>query len=66
MQVASDARQQIPDLFDLKKYLKTSRRYKFVDANIVVSSAINARYNADRGVNNPARPTSIRCWVFKA
>jgi hypothetical protein len=64
-EVAKEHRQEIPDLHDLKKYLKTSRKRKFVDANVVVSSAINARYNGDRSPAQPPRPTSIRCWVFK-
>jgi hypothetical protein len=67
IQVAADHRQQVPDLHDLKKYLKTSRARKFVAANTVVSSAINARYNADRSAlsSNAPRPQSIRCWLFK-
>jgi hypothetical protein len=65
IQVASEQRQQVPDLHDLKKYLKTSRARKFVAANAVVSSAINARFNADHNVSTP-RPQSIRCWIFKA
>ncbi|MDR3300769.1 MAG: toprim domain-containing protein, partial [Candidatus Accumulibacter sp.] len=66
VQIAADARQQIPDLFELKKYLKTSKRHKFVDSNVVVSSAINAHYNGMKDIHQIAKPASIRCWVFKA
>jgi hypothetical protein len=65
IQVASEYRQQVPNLADLKKYLKTSRTRKFVAKNVVVSSAINARLNARRDAS-PPRPQSARCWVFKA
>jgi hypothetical protein len=65
VQAASDARQQIPDLADLKKYLSTSRRHKFVEANVVVSSAINARINGSADPYQTRRPASIRCWLFK-
>jgi hypothetical protein len=65
IQVAAEHRQQVPDLHDLKKYLGTSRAPKFVAANVVVSSAVNARYNADRNPMSSPRPQSIRCWVFK-
>lgn len=63
-EVARNHNQQIPDLQDLKKYLHTSRGRKFVGANVVVSSAINERYNA-RNDGGPRRPVSIRCWIFK-
>jgi hypothetical protein len=66
IQVAAEYRQQVPDLHDLKKYLKTSRARKFVDANVVVSSAINARYNSERNaLSTSPRPQSIRCWIFR-
>jgi hypothetical protein len=66
VQEAAEARQQIPDLSDLKKYLGTSRQHKFVAANVVVSSIIHARYNQRIEAHQPPRPASIRCWVFKA
>lgn len=65
VQVASEKRQQIPDLGDLKKLLHTSRRYQFVEAGAVVNSAINANYNRSRDMHAPARPDTLRCWVFK-
>jgi hypothetical protein len=63
MQIAMDKRQQVPDLVDLKKYLPTSKRYKFVEANRTVSSVIHARLNAQSDFR---RPESVRCWVFKS
>jgi hypothetical protein len=62
IQLASDMRQPVPDLSDLKKYLKTSRRPKFVESNRVICSAINEQHN--RQYDTP-RPTSIRCWIFQ-
>ncbi|MDR1349727.1 MAG: toprim domain-containing protein [Zoogloeaceae bacterium] len=67
VEIAAEHRQQIPDLHDLKKYLKTSRRRKFIDANVVVSSAINGKYNERRTSGmQTSKPSSIRCWIFKA
>ncbi len=66
VEVAAEKRQQIPDLHDLKRLLKTSRKYKFVDSNTVVSSAINGRWNAMKDITQPARPATVRCWRFKA
>lgn len=65
-EVAAERRQQIPDLHDLKRLLKTSRRYKFIDSNAVVSSAIHGRYNATREAHHAPRPSTVRCWRFKA
>ena len=66
VELAAEKRQQIPDLHDLKRLLKTSRKYKFVESNAVVSSAINGRYNAMREPHHQARPATVRCWRFKA
>lgn len=63
MQVASEFRQPVPDLHDLHKFLKTSRRYKFIDIGNV-NSAINARFNIENPSNK--RPASVKCWRFKA
>lgn len=65
VELAAEKRQQIPDLHDLKRLLKTSRKYKFVESNAVVSSAINGRYNAMREPHHQARPATVRCWRFK-
>ncbi|MDP1979234.1 toprim domain-containing protein [Undibacterium sp.] len=60
MQVATEKRQQVPLLRDLKKVLKTSSRRKFVETNRVVNSVI-------RSTQSPmATPsTSVKCWIFQ-
>jgi len=65
VQVASDKRQQVPNLADLKKHLKSSRKRKFVEAGAVVNSAINERFNEDRAPSVDKRPESVRCWKFE-
>lgn len=65
VQRAAEKRQQIPLLTDLKKLLKTSRLHKFVEVK-AVNSAINADYNKNRDFNHPARPETVKCWVFEA
>ncbi|MBR7777395.1 toprim domain-containing protein [Undibacterium rugosum] len=59
LQVATERRQQVPPLRDLKKVLKTSSRRKFIDVK-VVNSCI-------RGTQSPlATPsTAVKCWVFQ-
>lgn len=51
VQVAAEARQQVPPLIDLKRLLKTSKSRKFIAASEVVRSAIT---------NKPRR-----CWRFQ-
>jgi hypothetical protein len=63
VQLARDRQQQVPDVSDLKKYLPTSKRFRFVEANRTVSSAVHARLNARS--DDIKRPASIRCWIFK-
>lgn len=58
VQVATEKRQQIPPLRDLKKLLKTSRRHKFHGIR-VVNSAIR-----DKLSNPSSVSTSVKCWVF--
>lgn len=64
--VAADRRQQIPELRDLKKLLKTSRVRKFIGIK-PVNSAINARYNRNKPhPESPDRTATVKCWVFQA
>ncbi len=65
MQVAADRRQQVPDLRDLKKLLKTSRVRKFIDIESV-NSVIHAAYNQRKDNSSPAKPATVKCWVFEA
>jgi hypothetical protein len=55
LQVATDRRQQIPLLRDLKKVLKTSRRRKFITIK-PVNSKIHGTAMA---------PATVKCWVFE-
>lgn len=55
LQVASERKQQIPLLRDLKKVLKTSRRRKFLGIR-----AVNSKI---RGT--PLSPATVKCWVFQ-
>jgi hypothetical protein len=57
--VAAERRQQIPRLAELKRYLRTSVRRKFVDVR-AVRSALRANDPYNRGL-----PDVLRCWVFK-
>lgn len=63
VQVATERRQQIPPIQDLKRLLKSSRSPRFIDVR-VVNSRINEVWN--RRVDNPdaKRPASVKCWVF--
>jgi len=60
LQVATERRQQVPLLRDLKKVLKTSSRRKFIEANKTVNSALHNR------MSPLATPSaSVKCWVFQ-
>ncbi|HZS81188.1 MAG TPA: toprim domain-containing protein [Herbaspirillum sp.] len=62
VQVASEKRQQIPLLRDLKKVLKTSSRRKYIEQKAVNSTI----YRNELPVMNGNKPTSttVKCWVF--
>jgi hypothetical protein len=64
VQVAADKRQQVPEIKELKRLLKTGRTRKFIGIKSV-RSGINNRYNASRHSDHPARPSIVHCWVFK-
>lgn len=61
--VAADRRQQLPDLSELKKLLKTSRARKFIEIK-GVNSVINSEWNKRRAPGTPARAETVKCWVF--
>lgn len=68
VQVATDRRQQIPAIPDLKRVLRTSRARKFIDYRSV-NSVINAQFNISNARCDgkmPPRPSTVKCWVFKA
>ncbi|AMR77279.1 toprim domain-containing protein [Cupriavidus nantongensis] len=56
IQVATDRRQQVPLLRDLKRVLKASRRHKFLEIK-PVNSAI-------RGIEL-TKGSTVKCWVFQ-
>lgn len=57
VEMANYAKQQIPQLIELKRHLKSSKQYKFIDASRTVASAIK------RTASNAPKP--VRCWIFK-
>lgn len=65
IQVAGDRKQQLPDMAQLKKVLRTSKVRKFVDIK-PVNSAIHDNYNRQRSINTPAKPSTVKCWVFQS
>ncbi len=54
---AGYARQQIPPLIELKRHLKSSKNYKFLDSSKTVASAI--KRTATGGSK------AVRCWLFE-
>ncbi|MGB1763777.1 toprim domain-containing protein [Alloalcanivorax xenomutans] len=56
-QVAINAKQQIPDLSQLKRHLRASRSRRFVDANRAISSKV---FKSCAGTAK-----TVRCWVFQ-
>ncbi|WP_299144491.1 hypothetical protein, partial [uncultured Vibrio sp.] len=62
-QVASEWRQSLAPIADLKALLKTGKRHPFI-GNKTVSSSANAAHNRTHP-SNP-RPDKVWCWVFKA
>ncbi|MBC3909190.1 bifunctional DNA primase/helicase, partial [Undibacterium sp. NL8W] len=60
LQVATEKRQQVPPLRDLKKVLKTSARRKFIEANKPIYSLVR---NTQSPIATPA--TTVRCWIFQ-
>lgn len=63
-QICREKGLSIPPLHDLKNHLRSSQLHKFVDIKSV-NSAINAAYNARKEHHWPARPSTVKCWVFK-
>ncbi len=57
--IAAAARhgQAAPDLNTLRKLLRESRRHKFIDSNVAMSSGIKS--------NAFNKPVTVKCWTFK-
>lgn len=60
---ASEHRQHLPPLTELKKHLRACKSRKFVDVKSV-SSAVNQRLNS-RTSMEVKRPGTVKCWVFE-
>lgn len=66
LQVCAERRVSIPDSVTLKRALKDSRTYKFLDTR-VVKSQINAAFNrAATSPHSPTRSSTAACWVFSS
>ncbi|WP_085694554.1 MULTISPECIES: toprim domain-containing protein [unclassified Pseudomonas] len=62
---AAEHKQKLADVATLRDLLKESRSHKFVEANKAVHSAVRAALNAKTPLA-PGRPTTVKCWIFKA
>ena len=60
VEMASNHRQQVPPMSELKKVLRTSKTRRFVDASRAVNSALAS--HQDR----PDQGKTVRCWIFEA
>ena len=59
VEMASNHRQQVPPMSELKKVLRTSKTRRFVDASRAVNSSITfASDSSDIG-------KTVRCWIFE-
>jgi len=63
MQVASERRQQVPLLSELKTALRNSVEPKFEDIK-AVASVINRQFN-NRADESAQRAVTVKCWVFR-
>ncbi|WP_299142043.1 toprim domain-containing protein [uncultured Vibrio sp.] len=62
-QIASEWRQPLAPIVDLKALLKTGKHHPFIEIK-TVKSAVNTTHNRTHTAN--LRPERLRCWVFKA
>ena len=60
VEMASNHRQQVPPMSELKKVLRTSKTRRFVDASRAVNSAIATRHADDE------HGKTVRCWIFES
>lgn len=60
IQVARERGQQVPSISDLKKYLATSQRHRFVETKNV-NSALRVQLDQQREIKS----TAVWCWVFE-
>ncbi len=62
---AAEHKQKLAEVATLRDLLKESRSHKFLEANKAVHSAVRAAMNS-RTPLAPGRPTTVKCWIFKA
>ena len=62
---AAEHKQKLADVATLRDLLKESRSHKFLDSNKAVHSAVRAAFNGRNPCSLP-RPTTVKCWTFKA
>jgi ribosomal protein L37E len=62
---ATEHKQKLADVATLRELLKESRSHKFLEANKAVHSAVRAALNSKTPLA-PGRPTTVKCWIFKA
>lgn len=62
---AAEHKQKLADVATLRDLLKESRSRKFLDSNKAVHSAVRAAFNTRNPCSQP-RPTTVKCWTFKA
>lgn len=62
---AAEHKQKLADVATLRDLLKESRSRKFLDSNKAVHSAVRAAFNSRNPCSQP-RPTTVKCWTFKA
>lgn len=62
LELSSNCKQNTPSATELKRLLKTSRKYPFIDIR-TVNSLLHDQHNK----KNPLykKPTTIKCWLFK-
>ncbi|MBQ4864581.1 toprim domain-containing protein [Pseudoalteromonas sp. MMG013] len=61
-EIATERRQYVPPLTDLKRLLKSCRTRKFLGQQ-TVNSAVNARINNENPLAR--KPSAVKCWVFE-
>ena len=62
---AAEHKQKLAEVATLRDLLKESRSRKFLDSNKAVHSAVRAAFNGRNPCSQP-RPTTVKCWTFKA
>lgn len=62
---AAEHKQKLADVSTLRTLLRNSKSRPFVDANRAVDSAVRAAFN-NRTTAANVRPTTVKCWTFKA